>query len=168
MDVKLRWLAAAALALAVLWAVPASAADSFYDNLEAQGILAASRGDHERAAKLLRLAAFGLLEEPPRLAACLARLLTEQSKIGDEEGFELTFRRLLEVEQRFQGYSQAKLPGDVKSQPEVRFFRAVVLFEAGEVKEASALLEGCLPLVPANDFTRGHAEKIRQAAAALE
>lgn len=160
---KLGRLVAAAVALAVLWAVPASAADSFYDNLEEQGIRAAARGDHERAAKLLRLAAFGLLEEPPRLAACLARLLPEQAKIGDDDGFRLTFRRLLEVEQRFQGFSQAKLPGDVLSQPEVRFFRAVVLFEAGEVKEAADLLEGCLPLVPANDFTRGYAEKIRAA-----
>lgn len=157
-------LVAAAVTLAVLWAVPA-AADSFYENLEEQGIRAATRDDHERAAKLLRLASFGLLEEPPHLAACLARLLTEQAKIGDEEGFEHTFLRLLEVEQRFQGYSRAKLPGDVRSQPEVRFFRAVVLFEAGEVEQAAALLEGCLPLVPANDFTRDHAERIRRAAA---
>ncbi len=114
-----------AAAFAVFFAIPAPAADSFYEDLERQGIRAAARGDHEQAVKLLRLASFGMLEEPPRLAACLAHLMTAQAEIGDEEGFNRSFRRLLEAEQRFRAYSQAELSERVRARLEDHLERLV-------------------------------------------
>ncbi len=259
-------LVACALAFVFFLALPAAAADPFYDDLERQGLRATARGDFERAAKLLRLAAFGLLEEPPRLAACLAHLMTAQAEAGDEDGFHRSFQRLLEVERRFAGYSRADLTarsrarledhlerlvshelllsssmfravevrldavaariveearevsaggsldelieifsrlrrvaeeypdhggvqhlagelayrvklwpesrnyfergGEIaKARPDLRFYYAVVLFETGDVLEAAAVLEECLPGLTVDDFIRDYAERIRRAAA---
>jgi hypothetical protein len=165
MRVFARAVRALAAVLAVLPAVPATAADSFYDDLERQGIRAAAAGDPAHAVKLLRLACFGLLEEPPRLAACLAHLLTAQAGAGDEEGFERSLKRLLEVDQRFQGYSRAELSESVRSRPELRFYSAVALFEAGDAARAATVLDDCLPRLPVNDFIRAYAERIRRTAA---
>lgn len=94
----------------VLLAVPAAeAADRFYEDLFKRGIEAADLGDAQRAAKLLRLACFGLLEEPLVLGRCLTHLALAQARLGDEEAFRATFRRILEVERRFGGYRDAEL-----------------------------------------------------------
>lgn len=96
-----------------LWtATPAVAADRFYEDLLYSGIQAADGGDAERAAKLLRLACFGLLEEPKVLGRCLVRLALVQAELDDDEAFRETFLRIAEVEQGFRGYSEARL-GDI-------------------------------------------------------
>lgn len=99
----------AVLACAVLAAAPAFAADRFYEDLLRDGIEARESGEAARAAKLLRLACFGLLEEPPALGRCLTQLALAQAETDDHEGFRATFHRLVEVEQRFGGYTRAAL-----------------------------------------------------------
>lgn len=111
----------ALLALILLGAVrPAAAADPFYDSLLRQGSQQYDREEFADAAKTLRLACFGLLDEPLVLGGCLARLALAQDRTGDVDGFEDTFRRLTEVEERFQGYSNASLAPELRAALEQR------------------------------------------------
>jgi len=51
---------------------------------------------------------------------CLARLALAQDKAADPDSFRETFRRLVELEERFQAYSQSTLPPEVRSALEAR------------------------------------------------
>ncbi len=83
--------------------------DRFYLDLLQTGSQELDRADAAAAARDLRLACFGLLDSPPTLAGCLARLGLAQAALGDDAGFNDSFRRLAEVEERFAGFSQADL-----------------------------------------------------------
>ncbi len=96
-------------ALVLLAAPAAQGADRFYEELLEDGILAADRGDAVRAAKVLRLACFGLLEEPPTLARCLTHLALAQAQLGDQEAFRSTIDRLARIEKRFRAFSEAEI-----------------------------------------------------------
>lgn len=97
------------LGAAALLAPAARAIDPFYEDLERDGRLAAARGETAQAARLLRLACFGMLEEPLELAPCLTHLALVQAELSDEEAFRATFDRLLEVEQRFTAYRRGEI-----------------------------------------------------------
>ncbi|HVR96934.1 MAG TPA: hypothetical protein VMW27_09985 [Thermoanaerobaculia bacterium] len=110
-----------ALGLALLCSARAlPAADPFYVNLLRDGGHAYDRKDYPAAVRDLRLACFGMLDEPKPLADCLARLALAQDRAGDIEGFRETFRRIAEVEERFGAYSQAGLPADLRTSLEQR------------------------------------------------
>lgn len=83
--------------------------DAFYERLYQEGSRSAGLGQHDKAVKDLRLACFGMLEQTDRLGDCLARLALSQIKLADKEGFLSTIERLMEVEQRFQGYTRSGL-----------------------------------------------------------
>jgi len=101
--------------------LPAQAAvDPFYQGLLRDGQLAFDRKEYATAARVLRLACFGMLDEPRPLADCLSRLALAQDGTGDAAGFRETFQRLLEVEDRFKGYSQGELPADLRAALEAR------------------------------------------------
>jgi tetratricopeptide (TPR) repeat protein len=106
--------------LAALWLVgwpvgfAAAAVDPHYDGLLRQGSYALERGDTATAAKLLRLACFGLLDEPPLLADCLVRLGVAQARSEDGTGFAETFRRLGEIEARDNSYSRGRIATELK------------------------------------------------------
>ncbi|MDX1502278.1 MAG: hypothetical protein R3325_07930 [Thermoanaerobaculia bacterium] len=78
----------------------AAATDPFYERLLEEGSRRLE-ADPAGAARLLRIAAFGLLEDPPRLATALVRLSIAQSRARDGDSFRSTFERLLELEDRF-------------------------------------------------------------------
>lgn len=102
----------------LLWSAlgpAAHAAHPHYERLLQEGRFALEQGEPEEAAHALRLACFGLLEEPPVLAQCLVQLALAQSTIEDTQAFLDTFRRIVEVEKRFRGYSDAALPAEVRS-----------------------------------------------------
>ncbi|HLE59946.1 MAG TPA: tetratricopeptide repeat protein [Thermoanaerobaculaceae bacterium] len=107
--------AIAALLVTVLVTVSARAADPFYLRLLRQGTDAFNRHDYQTAARELRIACFGLLDEPQLLADGLTRLALAQGATGDDAGFRETFQRLSEVEERFQGYSRADISKDVRA-----------------------------------------------------
>jgi hypothetical protein len=109
-----------AFAAALLAASPGLAANSFYSDRLREGGLAFERGEAARAARELRIACFGLLDDPRLLSECLARLALAEDKQGNAEGFREVFRRLSEVEERFGGYSQSALPADVRASFEKR------------------------------------------------
>ena len=113
-------LAALLATLVAAGASPLAAVDPFYVDLLRDGAHAYDRGDFAMATRHLRLACFGMLDEPKELAACLARLALAQDKAGDVAGFRDTFGRLVEIEERFQGYSQSSLPPEARAALEQR------------------------------------------------
>ena len=120
---------AAAIALT---AVTAQAADPFYTRLLREGADSYNRKDYFTAVRQLRVACFGLLDEPDLLADGLTRLALAQAATGDTAGFDKTFERIVEVEERFQGYSHAQTPADVRAAFEklvVKFIPAATLAE---------------------------------------
>jgi len=96
-------------------AAPADAIDPFYENLLTEGQLAFARGDDAGASKRFRIACFGLLEEPARLADCRTRLALSEARLGHREEFESAFRQILELERRFGAYAEATIPADLRS-----------------------------------------------------
>ncbi len=110
-SVALMVLAACCLAGA---AGAAGAADPFYDRLLRDGIRAYDGGDYRLAADSLRLACFGLLDEPQTLARGLTHLALAQAHLDDQAAFASTFDRILEVERRFQAFSQLDLSTDLR------------------------------------------------------
>jgi hypothetical protein len=110
------------LLLALLLAGPASPAgvDLFYEDLLRSGMHAYDRKEYATAARELRLACFGMLDEPKRLADCLTRLALAQDRVDDVEGFRETFRRIVELEERFSAYTQEGPPVDLRALFEAR------------------------------------------------
>ena len=113
-------LLAAVLSAGSVCGVADAAVDPFYQTLLRDGQQAYERKDFTAAARELRLACFGMLEEPATLANCLARLALAQDAVPDLEGFRETFRRLAEVEERFRGYSQGEIAPELRATLETR------------------------------------------------
>jgi tetratricopeptide (TPR) repeat protein len=110
------------LLILVALAAPAAraAVDPFYQGLLRDGQYAFDRKDYATASRYLRLSCFGMLDEPRQLAGCLTRLALAQDAAGDVEEFRETFRRLVEVEDRFKGYSQGEVAPELRSALEAR------------------------------------------------
>ena len=112
--------------LVVLWApLTIDAADPFYERLLQDGIQAHDRGDSALAVKNLRLACFGLLDEPSVLARGLTYLAIAQADVGDESGFARTFDRILEVEDRFQAFSALDLDAEHRQALDAHLHRLI-------------------------------------------
>jgi hypothetical protein len=121
--VRLPGLAAAlVLACRLSPAAPAAAQgpDPFYLDLERAGQVALSRGDAPGAERRLRVACFGMLELPDRLAACLVRLALAEARADDRPGFLATFGRLDALEERFDVYRRAPLATGERAEFEAR------------------------------------------------
>ena len=113
-SVRPRSFARALLVAAVLASTSAGAADPFYEGLLGDGIRMQARGeDPVRAARLLRTACFGFLDEPPSLARCLGHLAAAQATISDPE-LATTLGRLIEIEERFRAYSDSTLSSTLR------------------------------------------------------
>lgn len=84
--------------LALLGADVLAAADPFYLARLRDGEVALARADARGAAKELRLACFGLMDEPDQLGRCLTNLALAEARSGETEALERTFERLVEAE----------------------------------------------------------------------
>lgn len=159
----------------VLGAAPAAAAvDPFYDLLYQDGLRAAGRGDAAGAAKMLRLACFGMLQDPPVLASCLTHLALAQAELDDREAFLETADRLLQAERLHGAWGKATLSDADRRRLEERlaswlpvgelegaaaFSRADALQRAETVRalppeERRRLLDRQLALAPENTVWR--------------
>lgn len=116
-------------------AVPCRAADPFYERRLREGSRELEDGDYAAAERDLRIAAFGLLDEPRRLVEALVPLALAQAANGDSSGFEETFARLVDVEKRFGGYREAELPAGVRAAFEER---AAAIIPAASLEEIAA------------------------------
>lgn len=107
-----RRLAIPLLAFAALAAAAPAPAEvhPFYEQRLSAGVVALSQGDAAVAESELRIAAFGLLDEPPRLVVALAHLALAQKAAGDTEGLDETLQRLLAIERSFAVWETAEVP----------------------------------------------------------
>ncbi len=92
-----------------------SSVDPFYLNLLQVGTQALDRNDYPTAVHDLRIACFGLLDTPKLLAEGLVKLAIAQAGTENWQGFSTTFGRILQIENRFQAYSQADIPAKLES-----------------------------------------------------
>ena len=122
-----------------------SEADPFYVRALDVGSRELSLERYEKAVENLRLACFGLLDEPGVLIRCLVLLAVAQEGRGDSVGIQRTLDRVLEVEDRFQVYGDAPLESGVKQ----RFEKVLVRLTAESAVEAipafSKLVERAAP-----------------------
>ncbi len=116
-----------------------AAAEPFYQARLEEGILAYASGGHDAAIRDLRIACFGLLDEPQPLARGLTYLALAQAGAGDRGAFSTTFRRILDVEQRFQAYSEAELAPAVRRAFEAQLERWEPLETLGSVPAFAAV-----------------------------
>ena len=112
-------------ALFLLAAHAALAADPFYLRQLREGSDAFNRREWADAARHLRVACFGLLDEPLLLADGLTRLALAQGAGGDLEGVRATFQRLVEIEERFGAYGKADIAADMRKAVEDLFVAVV-------------------------------------------
>lgn len=105
----------------------AQATDPFYQRLYEDASRSAASGRYDAAAKDFRLACFGMLTETVRLGDCLARLAIAQGESGQSQALVTTVERLVELEQRFQGYSRSSLPRTARRQLEKHLEQSVPL-----------------------------------------
>ncbi len=99
---------------AIAFSTPLEAAHPFYQRLLREGSTALAQKDYAEAQELLRLASFGFLSEPTSLAESLVQLAVAEAEGSQEESFRKTFSRLLEIEERFGAYSQARLGTEMR------------------------------------------------------
>ncbi len=126
---------------ALLVAATAQAAHPFYEDLLRRGTEDFNRRDYVRAARRLRIACFGLLDEPQLLAEGLTRLALAQAGAGDRAGFADTVRRIEEVEERFAAYTA----GSVGAETRTAFEALVVRLLPAATVAASPLFSRLLP-----------------------
>lgn len=95
--------------IALLIATPMSAADDFYEQQLRAGKADFQASRLAQAADEFRIAAFGLMQQPPRLQEALARLAIVENALGQNDELKKTIDRFVVVEQRFPSYANADL-----------------------------------------------------------
>lgn len=133
-----------------------AAIDPFYLGLLRDGQAAFDRKDYVKAERDLRLACFGMLDEPKALADCLVRLALAQDRANDEDGFRDTFQRLTEIEDRFKAYTQADLPAELRTSLEQRLAARLppaTLQSAPAFRMGAASTTAAVPQKPAEKRT---------------
>ncbi len=97
----------AAILIALLCMAPElrGEVDRFYSGLLERGTRDLASGRIEDAEKQLRIASFGLLDQPALLAECLIRLGQAQAAAGNLSDLSVTVGRLVEIEAEFGAYT---------------------------------------------------------------
>ncbi len=99
--------------------------DPFYLRLLEEGRRLLEQGRAEDAVRSLRLACFGLLESPDRLAGCWVHLGLARSELKDREGLLEVLRKLEELEERFQVFSLGRVRAEDRDALFERFVEVV-------------------------------------------
>lgn len=155
---KLTFALLALLSFLLLPAAPVRAAvDPFYQSLLREGIQKYDLGDFGASVRALHLACFGMLDEPAVLGSCLVRLALAQDRNEDGEGFLETFRRLSEVEDRFQGYTRADLSAELRAELERRLVARVPVAALRSVAAFRRLADRKVETKPAGAGSSGQA-----------
>lgn|GEM_PF-1301504 len=131
---------ALAVGLGLLCAPDAEGAHPFYERRLTEGTVALEQGRPAEAAHELEIAAFGLLDEPPRLIEALVRLALARARLEDGAAFRAAVRRVTEVEERFGVYREAALSSTERD----AFARQIVALTPPAVLERTPALRGLL------------------------
>ena len=103
----------------------AGPADDFYRARLQEGRIALMTGRVVESADLLRLAGFGLMDDPPLYAEALVFLGLAQERLGRPAERDATLRRFLEAEKRFSSYARAALPEEARREFEALLARSL-------------------------------------------
>ena len=105
------------VALAAAFALPAAADDDFYVQRLREARRFVEARDYREAIDSFRIAAFGMMNEPPRYEQALAGLVLAEESAGRPDQAKETLQRIVQVETRFPGSFDAAVlsPGDRKS-----------------------------------------------------
>lgn len=103
----------------------APAVHPFYVRLLDDGVYAFQQGDAEKAATDLRLAVFGMLEAPDRLAHGLSYLALAEADAGEGDAVRETLGRLITVSDRFGARPQPALTAAVSARLDELMLAAV-------------------------------------------
>lgn len=110
----------------MMTSVAAATAEDFYEErLRAGQAAFRAKQDPQGTIDDLRIAAFGLLERPPRLSEALVWLALAQTHAGRGADADATIARFLEVERRFAPYAQLKLDPDIRADFQALLLRRV-------------------------------------------
>jgi hypothetical protein len=110
-----RFLLLAATAILAIPALARGSVDPFYDRLYREGLNARAAGENVLAAKKLRLACFGMLDDPPSLAACVGQLALVEAARDENQPLRESIDRLLELERLFQALTKATAAGGLSA-----------------------------------------------------
>lgn len=143
-------IAALLLVAATAWpAGRAAAADDFYQMRLEEGRIAFQTGSGAEAVNLLRIACFGLMDQPKLLSEGLAWLALAQQKLDRGADVDATLRRFLEVEKRFGVWAKASLPADTRKELERTLLQRVPPEALRAVPSLAPLVEpGGAPVAP--------------------
>lgn len=119
-------IAALLVVAAVAW-MPgrAAAADDFYQMRLEEGRIAFQTGSGVEAVNLLRIACFGLMDQPPLLSEGLVWLVLAQQKLDRLADADAALRRFLDVEKRFGAYGKASIPPETRKEFERTLLKRV-------------------------------------------
>ncbi|MFN7986221.1 MAG: hypothetical protein U0529_02035 [Thermoanaerobaculia bacterium] len=135
-------IAALLVAAAVAW-LPgrAAAADDFYQMRLEEGRIAYQTGSGVEAVNLLRIACFGLMDQPRLLSEGLVWLVLAQQKLDRLADADATLRRFLDVEKRFGTYSKASLPAETRKEFDRTLLRRIPPDALRAVPSLASLVE---------------------------
>lgn len=100
---------------ALVVATAAFAADDFYEQQLRAGKADLQASRLPQAADELRIAAFGLLDQPPQLTEALATLAVVQNALGQTTEVARTIDRFMEVERKFATYQGVQIEPAVRT-----------------------------------------------------
>jgi len=93
-----------------------SSPDAFYVSPQAIGEQALAAGRAAEAAENLRIASFGLLDQPEKLSGCLVSLAVAQQRAGRTAEAEATLRRFQAVQELFPSWGRLALAPELRSE----------------------------------------------------
>ena len=102
------------LSLCLIFTVAAAADVAFYIDLLERGKKSFDSGSYERAAKELRIAAFGLLDSLASYETALIYLALAQQRLGNDAEAAIAIRRLLEAERIVPAYQVLPIEASVR------------------------------------------------------
>lgn len=136
-------LAAVGVAFIMTW--PAFAADVFYEQRLEAGKNALRAQRTVEAAEQLRIAAFGLLDEPRRLSEALALLAVAQSALDRTDDLEITLARFVDLETRFRTYDTTAIDAPIRAQFEAILLRAIPRTTLASIPSLARVLPDAAP-----------------------
>ncbi|HJW95516.1 MAG TPA: hypothetical protein VJ901_18000 [Thermoanaerobaculia bacterium] len=102
-------------AVLVVFAAAAQASDPFYAALLTRGVSDAQRGDHFRAVKELRIAAFGLVDDPAQYLRAQVYLANSLEKLGQHADAAVAVDKASRAERINSAYASAAIDPDARS-----------------------------------------------------
>lgn len=130
-----------AVAVTFMMSCSAFAADVFYEQRLQMGKTALASKQYVDAAKELRIAAFGLLDEPKRLTETLALLAVAHANVGKVEDIQRTLERFIDIETRFAAYDGAALDPAHRTQFESVLIRTIPRPTLAGIPSLAALVQ---------------------------